>query len=284
MTYGIAGNTRKDALWQIVADLVEWMSQRNIAYRLHAAIASGLTERGLRPRLAPLSGSGTLAEHCDVILSIGGDGTLLRTAFETGSTERPILGINIGRLGFLADVEVGDLYRAVERLEEGAFELDSRLALAVTGRETSWALNDAVIMRAGASGGLLAMDVHVDGTPLNQYWGDGLIVATPTGSTGYALAVGGPIVMPGSDVVLVSPVAPHSLTVRPVVLPVSSVIEIVVAAEPSEYELALDGRIAAVPEPGNAITIQKASHTVQLVKLAGKHYFQTLRSKLSWGS
>ena len=287
MIYGIAGNTKKDALWASVASLVTWLDARQVPFCLHANVANGLLERALVP--APLGREHSvdnLADQVDIILSFGGDGTLLRTAHEVGTLGTPILGINIGRLGFLADVDVGKVQQAISRLEAGAYSIDARLALSVEIEDDepvrAWALNDVVIARAGPAG-LIAIDVVADGTPLNRYWADGLIFSTPTGSTAYSLAVGGPIVAPGSDVVLLSPIAPHSLTVRPVVLPSGCVIEARVVGSRLPYLLAVDGQSSAPRDDAVTITIRRAPHRINLVKLTDRHYFQTLRTKLTWG-
>lgn len=283
MTYGIAGNIAKDELWAPVASLATWLTNRDIDWCLHAPVARGLAKRSLvPPDLCRARSTRRLADRCDLILSFGGDGTLLRAAHEVNESGTPILGINVGHLGFLADVELAHVKRAIELLEAGEYDVEERMALAVDGKHSGWALNDVVVTRAGAAG-LIALDVTVDNTPLNRYWADGLIVATPTGSTAYSLAVGGPIVMPGSEVVLVSPIASHSLTVRPVVLPSISMIEVCVHESPATCVLALDGRTVASPDPGDVIRIKRAAHAIRLVSLPGQHYFKTLRSKLSWG-
>ena len=287
MIYGIAGNTKKQALWAPVAALVTWLDEHRIPFFLHANVANGLQERTLVP--APLCREHSvdnLADQVDIILSFGGDGTLLRTAHEVGTLGTPILGINIGRLGFLADVDVGEVQQTIGRLEAGDYSIDTRLALSVEIEddepERRWALNDVVIARAGPAG-LIAIDVVADGTPLNRYWADGLIISTPTGSTAYSLAVGGPIVAPGSDVILLSPIAPHSLTVRPVVLPSGCVIEARVAGSSLPYVLAIDGQSSAARDDAVTITIRRAPHRINLVKLTDRHYFRTLRTKLTWG-
>ncbi len=288
MIYGITGNTDKDRLWQPVAELVAWLDGRGLPYRLHANIARGLHERGLLPREAALRHSDeTPATQADVLLSFGGDGTLLRSAHEVGARGTPLLGVNIGRLGFLANVEVGQVQETILQLERGDYTIEPRMALDIeieheTEAEHLWALNEIVIERGG-SVGMIAIDVAVDGTPLNRYWADGLIVSTPTGSTAYSLAVGGPIVAPGCDVVILSPIAPHSLTVRPAVLPAQCVIQARVVSSRQPYVLAADGMNTPPREAGVGITIRKAAHHVHLVKLPGQHYFHTLRSKLTWG-
>lgn len=288
MKYGITGNTNKDRLWEPVASLVTWFVQHNIPYRLNANVACGLQERNLVPAsLCRQSDETELAASVDILLSFGGDGAMLRSAHEVGTLGTPILGVNIGRLGFLADVEVDQVQETIRRLENGDYAIHSRLALAVDiededDPEHLWALNDVAIERGGPIG-LIAIEVTVDGTFLNTYWADGLIVSTPTGSTAYSLAVGGPIVVPDSDVIILSPIAPHSLTVRPVVLPASSILKMRVVGSRQSYLLAADGISTHPRKDPVTITIRRADHRVNLVKLPEQHYFQTLRSKLTWG-
>ena len=288
MIYGITGNTDKEGLWQPVAALVTWLAEHGLSFFLHANVALGLLERNLVPgALCRRQSENNLGDKVDVLLSFGGDGTLLRSAHEVGPLGTPILGVNIGRLGFLADIDVGHVQETIRRLENGDYSIDQRMVLAVDvegpdGPESFWALNDVVIARAGPAG-LIGIDVVVDGTPLNRYWADGLIVSTPTGSTAYSLAVGGPIVAPGSNVILLSPIAPHSLTLRPVVLPSGCVMEIRVVDSRKPYVLAIDGMSTEAHEDDVMITIRRGPHRINLVKFTDQHYFRTLRTKLSWG-
>ncbi|MCY4159688.1 MAG: NAD(+)/NADH kinase [Bacteroidetes bacterium] len=283
MTFGITGNTAKDELWPLIHQLKIWMDAEEINYQLHTPVAQGLMERSLISLdCAKKVSSDTLALSSTIILSIGGDGTLLHTAYEVGASGIPILGINIGYLGFLADVEATNIQHALRLLNAGRYEIESRNALSLSGAHTGWALNDIVITRQPA-GGLAAIDVLVDGTKLNRYRGDGLIIATPTGSTAYSLAVGGPIVMPGSNVIIVSPVAPHSLTVRPIVLPAQSNLTVQLAPGSADCTIALDGRTQPISGQDTSCMICRADHTIQLVRFENADYFGTLRSKLSWG-
>lgn len=288
MIYGITGNTRKEKLWEPTADLVQWLREQDIPFRINGELAAGLANRQLLDdKICGDAASDALAEESDIILSFGGDGTLLLSAHEVGQSETPILGINIGRLGFLADIEVGQIKPTIASLEKGEYRVEERMLLNadVLGGDTSyWALNEFVIERSG-SAGLIYIRVTVDGVHLNDYWADGLIVSTPTGSTAYSLSVGGPIVAPGSDVVILTPLAPHSLTVRPIVLPASAVVEARVIRDDQPYVLAWDGRSQGFEHGEEPITFRfsKAPHVVNLVKLPEQHYFQTLRSKLMWG-
>ena len=290
MVYGITGNTQKDKLWDPTAGLARWLAERSIPFRLRAELADGLAERGLiDPSTCSDHRSENLASESDIILSFGGDGTMLLSAHEVDTLETPILGVNIGRLGFLAEIEVGQLHATIECLEKGDYRVEPRLLLDADirrGSETTsyWALNEFVIERSG-SAGLMSIRVTVDGIHLNDYWADGLIISTPTGSTAYSMSVGGPIVAPGSNVVILTPIAPHSLTVRPIVLPASALIEAHVTRDDQPYVLAYDGRSHAFEQTGEPISFRfsRASHVVNLVKLPEQHYFQTLRSKLMWG-
>lgn len=288
MRYGITGNTQKNELWTPVAELVSWLMGQDLPFCLQESVAVGLEKRSLLDAsVCRQHSEKDVAEAADVVLSFGGDGTMLRSAHEVGTRNTPILGVNIGRLGFLADIEVGDLQRTIQRMERGDYRVESRMVLeseleGSPDEKPQWALNELVIDRSGPAG-LISIDVVVDGQPLNKYWADGLIAATPTGSTAYAMAAGGPIVTPSSDVISLVPVAPHSLTVRPLILPASSVIQVHVDTGQQPYVLAADGSSKFIEECLR-ITIRRAEHTVNLVKLPEQHYFTTIRSKLMWGA
>jgi len=205
-------------------------------------------------------------------------------------SETPILGINIGRLGFLAAIEVRDMIAAVEQIEAGAYHIDARTTLQarVEGYQAvlpwGWALNEWVVEREGPAG-LISVDVRVDDVPLNDYWADGLIIATPTGSTAYSLAAGGPIVMPGSGVMTLSPLAPHALTVRPIILPDTATLSITVQTPGRQaYILAGDGASASIESDDVTVHIARGPQQVRLVRLTDQHYFDTLRTKLMWGA
>lgn len=288
MTFGITGNPDKEHLWQPVADLIAWLRQGERTFRLHECIAEGLTARELLSPSAAESHTGDLARVADVILSFGGDGTLLRTAHEVGASGTPLLGVNIGRLGFLADIEEGRIQAALEAIEAGRYQVQERMTLDVETQgapspEVRWALNEFVIDRSG-SAGLLRIDIAVDGTSLNTYRADGLIMATPTGSTAYSLSAGGPIIAPGADALILTPIAPHTLTVRPIVLPGTATVMARVHSEGRPFVLAADGASTVYERSDVEFTMGRAGHTVSLVKLPEQHFFRTLRSKLMWGA
>jgi NAD+ kinase len=286
MILGLTGNPEKHALWQPVSDLLAHLHGAGVGFVLDARIAEGLAARSLpstdAARVCPET---ELGAHADLVLSFGGDGTLLRTAHLIGAKGTPILGVNIGRLGFLADIETQELHEAVEHLVAGRYRIEARTVLeaeadAPLGR--AWALNEFAVERAGRAG-LLAVRVHADGVALNTFWGDGLLVATPTGSTAYSLSVGGPLVSPEAAVVVLSPVAPHSLTVRPVVLADSVTLALEVRARGERFVVAADGE-STFFEQDARLTIRRGAHPVRLVKLPDQHFFATLREKLMWGA
>jgi NAD+ kinase len=293
MTYGITGHPRKDQIWEPVAELVSWLMRQDLPFCLHQDVADGLAARELvGEAVCTANATADLTDASDVVLSYGGDGTLLRTAHALGDGGPPIMGVNIGRLGFLADIDTGGVEEAIQQLEDGAYRVEERMVLEASARSASddapdlsarWALNEFVVDRSGETG-LLEIDVRVNGTPLNTYWADGLIAATPTGSTAYSLSAGGPILAPGTEAVILTPIAPHTLTVRPIALPADATVEVRVRPEERSYVFAADGHNNAIDGGGAVLSIQKAPHTVNLAKLDGQRYFKTLRSKLMWGA
>lgn len=292
MTYGIAGNPGKDALWPVLVETTAWLRARGLAFRLDRPLADGLAARGLATDAHARAATDSPADGVDVLLSFGGDGTLLRSAHHAGTPGPPILGVNIGRLGFLTRADVGEMTDVLARLEAGAYGVEERTTLdvAVEGARVpgvpAWALNDVVVDKSGTTS-MIQIEATVDGVFLNTYWADGLVVATPTGSTAYALSVGGPIVVPSgaeTDVVVVAPIAPHTLTARPIVLPASSALVLRVATRDDAYAFAVDGMSALIPGGADVtIRIGRSAGAVRLVTLPGRDVFATLRDKLSWG-
>ncbi len=288
MTYGILGNASKDSIWEPLAHLTRWLYRHDLPFLLHRSLARGLEERGLvDAAFSSEHGSDDVAAHADLVLSFGGDGTLLRSAQQIGTRETPVLGVNVGRLGFLTRAEVSELEDVVALLEDGDYGVERRMVLEVRceGADPDvprWALNDFVIDKSGTAS-MIAIEAEVDGVFLNTYWADGLIVATPTGSTAYSLSVGGPIMAPASDVLVLTPIAPHTLTARPIVLPASATVTLRVTTRDHPFVVATDGVSAELDDDGVAFTLQRAAHAVCLVTLPERDYFTTIREKLSWG-
>lgn len=223
----------------------------------------------------------------DFVLSLGGDGTFLRAASMVGAKQVPILGVNMGRLGFLADVSVQEAEHTVHALYEGDYSVDTRSVIQLKAegqalRGYPCALNDvAILKRDNAS--MISIHTTVNGDYLTTYQADGLIISTPTGSTAYSLSNGGPIIAPGTHVFSLTPVAAHSLNVRPIVLAEDSEIQLTVESRTHNYLVALDGRSEPLSD-STRLTISRAPYRVKVIKRAGTKYFHTLRQKMMWGA
>jgi NAD+ kinase len=224
----------------------------------------------------------------DYLLSIGGDGTLLRSITFVKNTEIPILGINTGRLGFLTSLQKESLNEALDKFFTKKYKLIKRSLLAVELSTPSaeiekfgYALNEISINRKNTTA-MLSIATQIDKQYLTTYWADGLIISTPTGSTGYSLSSGGPILTPETKGIVLNPIAPHNLNIRPLVVPDKAEIEISVDGRGEDHSLSLDSRIFTL-ENGTLINIKKAPFSVFTVELTGENYFKTLRDKLFWG-
>lgn len=223
--------------------------------------------------------------NVDYFVSLGGDGTLLDSITYIGKREIPILGINTGRLGFLATVSREETAQAIEALCKGKVKTSSRTLLQLEAEpgvfgKVPFALNDFTIMKQDNS--MIRVEVLVNGELLNAYWSDGLIVATPTGSTGYSLSCGGPLVHPKSECLVITPVSPHNLTMRPMVIPDKAELEFHVTCRSKKFQVSLDSRSQNIDE-GVKLVLRRAPFKVKLVQLSHHHYFDTLRQKLNWG-
>lgn len=225
--------------------------------------------------------------NVDLVISMGGDGTFLKAACMVGEREIPILGINKGRLGFLADVLPSEIEDVIEHVLRRDYMIENHtvIKLEADGECVDccpFALNDiAVLKRDTAS--MISIKAYVNGEFLVNYQADGLIIATPTGSTAYSLSNGGPIIVPQSGSLCITPVAPHSLNIRPIVINDTSVIELEVCSRSHNFLVAIDGRSMKLTE-GTRLTIRKADYMVKLVKLKNQRYFSTLHRKLMWGA
>ncbi|HOI00442.1 MAG TPA: NAD kinase [Bacteroidales bacterium] len=227
-----------------------------------------------------------LKQAVQFLISIGGDGTLLDTITLVRDSGIPIVGINMGRLGFLSTTSRQDITRAFDELLAGNFELDRRSLIRLDSHrghfgEVNYALNEVTIYKA-VPNSMISVQTWVDGQFLNTYWADGLIVATPTGSTAYSLSCGGPIIVPGCENFVITPIASHNLTVRPVVIPDASEIRIQVDARGMAYTVSLDSRMLTLSGDA-ALTLRRAGFYISLVRLPQRSFFQNIREKLSWG-
>lgn len=226
-----------------------------------------------------------LAES-DFVFSIGGDGTLLDTVCLVGEKQIPIVGLNTGRMGFLATVATDKLEEAIGHLVKGNFQIESRTLLSLSSNKKlfqglNFALNEFTIHKRDTSS-MITVHTYIDGNYLNSYWADGLIVATPTGSTGYSLSCGGPLITPGAKNFVITPVSPHNLNVRPIIVSDESEISFEIEGRSDKFMISLDSRSTAISADFK-LSVKKEKFSAKLVKLPGDHFFDTLRKKLNWG-
>lgn len=230
--------------------------------------------------------SATLAGEVDLLLVFGGDGTMLRAARDIAGSPTPLLGINIGGLGFLTAVPSDELSRALEHVWKGEFKYESRALIEVSGRcnrqpVSEMALNDIVVGR-GAVSRLIGLDVSVDGELVTHYRCDGLIISSPTGSTAYSLSAGGAVVFPTADVFTLTPICPHALSNRSIIFPLSSIIRVKASSPLPATILSVDGQVVAELDAGDTVTIRRSRHTFRLMHLADSSFLKALRRKLQW--
>jgi NAD+ kinase len=222
----------------------------------------------------------------DFFLSIGGDGTLLDSVCVVGKKEIPILGLNTGRLGFLANVATDKIGEAIEELAKGNYQIESRILLSLNSSKklfqgVYFALNEFTIHKKDTSS-MITVHTFIDGKYLNSYWADGLIVATPTGSTGYSLSCGGPLITPGAKNFVITPVSPHNLNVRPIIVSDEAEISFEIEGRTDKFMISLDSRSTSVASEVK-LSVKKEAFSAKLVKLPSYHFFDTLRQKLNWG-
>ena len=222
----------------------------------------------------------------DFFLSIGGDGTLLDSVCVVGKKEIPILGLNTGRLGFLANVATDKIGEAIEELAKGNYQIESRILLSLTSSKklfhgVNFALNEFTIHKMDTSS-MITVHTYINGKYLNSYWADGLIVATPTGSTGYSLSCGGPLITPGAKNFVITPVSPHNLNVRPIIVSDEAEISFEIEGRTDKFMISLDSRSTSIASEVK-LSVKKEAFSAKLVKLPSYHFFDTLRQKLNWG-
>lgn len=223
-----------------------------------------------------------LNDSYDFVISIGGDGTILRSANEIGKLSIPVIGLNKGRLGFLANSAVENINSILNRLKKNDFKISERTIIQSNfDNKMCFALNEISVSRKNTTS-LITIDTKLNDQYLNTYWADGLIISTPTGSTGYSLSCGGPIIMPDSKNLVLTPIAPHNLNARPLVISDEKKIEISINSRENEYFVSADSNIFSAPINSN-VFISKAPHNLKMVEFEDDSYINTLREKLLWG-
>jgi NAD+ kinase len=278
---GLVGNAEKPAAAANVRAAAQLIRRAG-----KQVCSDAITARFARIRCEILPDTATLAGAVDLLIVFGGDGTMLHTARQIAGSDTPMLGINLGGLGFLTAVPSDELVSALKHLWGGEFRYEARALIEAAGtghgkKIKAAALNDIVISR-GAASRLIALDVSVNGEPITRYRCDGLIVSSPTGSTAYSLAAGGAIVLPTAEVFVLTPICPHALSNRSIILPLSATLRVkAVKTEPATF-LNADGQIVGELANGDEIIIRRSRSTVRLVHLADGSFLEALRQKLHW--
>ena len=287
MTFGIIGNTSKKATNDVTKRLVSYLSKKNLSFVFHEELAKSLQGANVFPAKAKILSvpEHELAKKCDFIIALGGDGTMLAAARLAGEQEIPILGVNLGKLGFLAEVSVDEIQQYINEILDGNYVIEERMVLQATGDKgvkKFFGLNEIVIDK-GASPRMVDLETYVNNDYLVTYAADGIMMATPTGSTGYSLASGGPLVAPQSSVIIITPMAPHTLTARPVIVPDTCVITVKVKMASRSVHITADGQVEGFYDTPAEFEIRKADYKIKLVKKNRHTFYDLLRTKLMWG-
>jgi NAD+ kinase len=267
--------------WQTACELAAWLKNHNIKL---------IGEPRCEAEICPIEAVGVeeFQEKADLIVVLGGDGTMISTARLLGKREIPVLGINYGSLGYLTEFRIEEMFAALENILEGAYEIDRRVMLEAEHRrgaetlETGRVLNDVVINKSVLAR-IIEIEVKLNEQYVNSFRADGLIIATPTGSTAYNLSAGGPIVYPSMNAVVLTPICPFTLTNRPIVMPDTAEIKLRLTNETEGVVLTLDGQIGYQMQTGDSVVIRKSATSFNLVQPPNRNYFDVLRDKLKWG-
>jgi NAD+ kinase len=281
-TIGIISRPRRANLAEVVPGLLDWLRKSGVNVVYDAETASCLKGDSVG------NTRHQIAEQADLFLVLGGDGTLLAASREASAKGIPILPINMGSLGFLTNFTVEELYPALEATLFGRYSIEERVLLLVERINRDQilthqrVLNDAVVHK-GTLARMIELELHIDGGFVCRYRADGLIVATPTGSTAYSMSAGGPIVHPAVESILITPICPHTLSDRPVVVPDTAKIELRLCESSDSIFLTLDGQTGSPTQIGDRIRITRAPERLKLIHSPNKTYFEILRNKLKWG-
>ena len=285
MIIGCTGNYRKEEYYTILNKIYTILEKTDAKLLISSDLEKNLDFQV--PSDFNIMEFSQLADECDLLFAIGGDGTILSTVRRLGQKMKPLLGIHIGGLGFLSQCTESNLKESIDNILKEDYTVSRRMLLEVHIKSNDntdqvfWALNDIVVDH-GPSARILKAEVHVSNHYLNTYEGDGIIISTPTGSTAYSLSAGGPIIYPSLDTITVTPICPHSLSARPIVLQSQDLITIDFPEPYDGLALAIDGQIRVSINDQTKIQISQAQHFAQLMSLPSNGYFKTLRTKMGW--
>ena len=284
MKIGIHGKEFDEEIAVIIQDLFDFLLEKKSAVFLSKIYAHIIEHSPVKIANYTVYDQKSLST-LDVVICLGGDGTLLEAIAQIGVLQIPVLGINTGRLGFLATTFKEDVVKVAEQLHQGNYQFDSRTLLRLDTnhlfQKKNFALNDFTILKKDTSS-MIVIHTYINENFLNSYWADGLIISTPTGSTGYSLSCGGPLILPQSNSFVITPINPHNLTARPMVIPDDSEITLKIEGRSDTFLVSLDSRFEIV-EISTKLRILKESFKAKLIKLPDNNLFETLRKKLNWG-
>lgn len=280
---GIIARKNKPEAGEIVNELRDWLIKRGFEPYFDEDTADLIHEKARR------YSKQKIPSLVDMIVVLGGDGTLLSVARLMEERQVPILGVNLGGLGFLTATTLEKMYPTLQSIQKNEYILDKRMMLAAEvyrqGERISGytVLNDAVIHKGAALARIIDIDTYIDKQFVTSFRADGLIISTPTGSTAYCLSAGGPIVHPQVEAFIVTPICPHTLTNRPVVIPDTAVVEVIMRSEHEDVMLTLDGQVGVALLYRDVVRVTKAKHQIQLIQPSDRNYFEVLKTKLRWG-
>ncbi len=287
MKIAIYGRDFNDSVLPFVQEVFDALVVNDITISIYLQFNNFLKNKIVLPEnVTVFANHQELVDHADVLLSLGGDGTLLDTLSLVRNSQIPVIGINFGRLGFLASINKNEIKKAIEALVKGEYSLDKRSILNLESQnnlfgDVNFALNDITIHRRDDSA-MMIIHAYMNGEFINSYWADGLIIATPTGSTAYSLSCGGPIILPNAQNFVITPVAPHNLNVRPIIVPDDVALTFEIEARSTKFLVSCDSRTETV-DRSVKITVNKANFSINLIRLNNESYLTTLRNKLLWG-
>jgi len=287
MTIAVYARSTKDNDPKYVEQIYSYLKNEKIDLIVHESYYDYLKSgNNFSLKLNTFANSEELISKADYVISLGGDGTMLETLVLVRKSGIPVLGVNTGRLGFLASVNKTDLKKSIKKLTKEKFTLDKRELIEITGCNdcfdgVNYALNEFTIHKKDSSA-MINIDTYIDGVFLNSYFADGLIVSTSTGSTAYSLSCGGPIMIPDAESFILTPIAPHNLNVRPIVISNNKQISFKIEGRSDSFNISLDSRNAQIPADVE-IKVKKADFRFNMVNLEGQHFFKTLRDKMMWG-
>ncbi len=288
MKFAIHGRPFKQESIREIQEIFAELDINDISYQISETFCHLLSEQGIEHDKSQTFKEKEELNNIDVALSLGGDGAFLETLGMVAHRETPVLGINFGRLGFLTDIAPKNIKETLQKILNKEYTIDERIMLRIDAnqpffdKEMDFALNEVAISKTDTSS-MIVIHAYIDGEFLNSYWADGLMVATPTGSTGYNLSCGGPLVMPISNDFIITPICPHNLFVRPIIVSSTSKVTLKVESRSNNYLVSMDSRARIVGDEMGEITISLEKFKAKMLKVDGMSFLSTLRNKLKWG-